>query len=641
MDQTERTSAPSSAHSPGTIAHSSLLSRRRKSLPTRSYAARKKSATVDSASPEVISSLISSLSTISVPLQSHFDNVPRIESDIVPPSPSFLRTEFPSLPPPPSAHGSNFGVTYGTLKSPGEPPESPYLHPDNAAAAPVVRMARGPSSSKAKTTFDPPPSPIRPTSKSSYTSAKKLYKDAAFGMISAEPIPPASAAPSIASSSSEGRKSLKGALGLLRRNSRGSVNDKEGKADRLHRTSSHSDNLKHNVAQNRGSLRSMHSMAGVIEEQRPVNVGAETRTATTVSAPPSRERQSLYSLREFAANGPGEGVESGWAIPARDSSLRHSFCASPKQKRTARHNRYSSIGSRETKVDSGVFGTSNNDADQVTKRIQELKDQQQKIKTELETDNTPDKSVLKMKDSNEALEAKETPIKPAASPQKPSEARHELSSPPTTTMVIEESAPTPAVQTGKNSRPTPRTGVPPPLKNAQSQPPSTRQSLDKLDQKDKLRSRQSLEKSTSTKGHKRSPSGPTSPGLMSIGDDRPSSVDSVDIGVSDYVSSPKLTQKIPHPTTGRMIAFSDVGDPKGHVVLCCLGMGLTRYLMAFYDELAQTLKLRLITLDRPGVGESGPYLDETGTPLGWPGECCSFLAYCFVVHSYRCRLTNQ
>ena len=69
-----------------------------------------------------------------------------------------------------------------------------------------------------------------------------------------------------------------------------------------------------------------------------------------------------------------------------------------------------------------------------------------------------------------------------------------------------------------------------------------------------------------------------------------------------------------------MIAFSEVGDPKGHVVLCCLGMGLTRYLMAFYDELARTLKLRLITLDRPGVGESEPYMDETGTPLGWPGK---------------------
>ena len=97
------------------------------------------------------------------------------------------------------------------------------------------------------------------------------------------------------------------------------------------------------------------------------------------------------------------------------------------------------------------------------------------------------------------------------------------------------------------------------------------------------------------------------------------------MAVDDYIFSPKLTQKVPHPTTGRTIAFSEVGDPKGHVVLCCLGMGLTRYLMAFYDELARTLNLRLVTLDRPGVGESGPHqLDEPSNPLSWPGKFCSF-----------------
>lgn len=42
--------------------------------------------------------------------------------------------------------------------------------------------------------------------------------------------------------------------------------------------------------------------------------------------------------------------------------------------------------------------------------------------------------------------------------------------------------------------------------------------------------------------------------------------------------------------------------------------------MAFYDELARTLKLRLITPDRPGVGESEPCLDGSGTPLNWPGK---------------------
>ncbi|KAJ2980137.1 hypothetical protein NUW58_g7026 [Xylaria curta] len=48
-------------------------------------------------------------------------------------------------------------------------------------------------------------------------------------------------------------------------------------------------------------------------------------------------------------------------------------------------------------------------------------------------------------------------------------------------------------------------------------------------------------------------------------------------------------------------------------------MGLTRYITAFYDELALALKLRLITPDRPGVGDSEAY-GGTTTPLSWPDD---------------------
>lgn len=606
MDRFQHTPALSAAN--GVPAQSALLARRRKSLPSRAHAARKSPSTVDPASPEVISSLISSLSTISVPVQSHFDNVPRIDPDI-PSAPSFLQTEFciPDPPPSSSSNGPGFGVTYGAQKSPGEPPDSPYLHPDDAADAPVVRMARAPPSPKVKTTFDPPASPIRPTSKGSYTSTRKAYEGATFGIISAEPPPPPiSTAPSIASSSSEGRRSLKDALGLLRKTSRGSIKDKERKADQVRKTTSYSDTMRYNVPRNRASIRSMYSMVDAAEERRPFSVGMEARTTNAVSAPPSRDNQSLQILKDPA---PG-GIGSGRTIPARESSLRHSFSSSSKYHRSTRHRRYSSVGDKDTKADNGVFEADNNEAEQVTKRIQQLKDQQQKIKSELETDNTPAKATR---------EATETPVEPFAPSQKPSEMHQEATSPAEAIAVVDESAPAPAVLTSK-SRTMPSTGTPLSSMADQPQSKSTRQSLDKLDQTDKLHHRQSLEPSTPTKRHKRSPSGPTSPARVSVAVDRPSSVDSVDIAVSDYVSSPKLTQKIPHPTTGRMIAFSEVGDPKGHVVLCCLGMGLTRYLMAFYDELARTLKLRLITLDRPGVGESEPYMDETGTPLGWPGK---------------------
>jgi hypothetical protein len=102
--------------------------------------------------------------------------------------------------------------------------------------------------------------------------------------------------------------------------------------------------------------------------------------------------------------------------------------------------------------------------------------------------------------------------------------------------------------------------------------------------------------------------------------ERLDSADSIDDAVEAYLYSPRLSQKIRHPQTGRVICFSEVGDPEGSAVICCVGMGLTRYITAFYDELALTLKLRLITPDRPGVGESEPYPDGSTTPLNWPGK---------------------
>ncbi|TQS37342.1 hypothetical protein Golomagni_02185 [Golovinomyces magnicellulatus] len=103
-------------------------------------------------------------------------------------------------------------------------------------------------------------------------------------------------------------------------------------------------------------------------------------------------------------------------------------------------------------------------------------------------------------------------------------------------------------------------------------------------------------------------------------DDRPSSAGSIDEAVEAYLCAPRLSQKIKHPQTGRVISFSEVGDSEGFAVFCCVGMGLTRYVTAFYDELASTLKLRLITPDRPGVGDSESYNDGTATPLSWPDD---------------------
>ncbi|RAR09349.1 alpha beta hydrolase fold-1 [Stemphylium lycopersici] len=99
-------------------------------------------------------------------------------------------------------------------------------------------------------------------------------------------------------------------------------------------------------------------------------------------------------------------------------------------------------------------------------------------------------------------------------------------------------------------------------------------------------------------------------------EERPASLDSIDLDVHRYLGSERLSQKIRHPQTGRIISFSEVGDPQGFAVFVCVGMGLTRFVMAFYDQLAATLKLRLITPDRPGIG--GSQVDPNGTPLSWP-----------------------
>lgn len=90
--------------------------------------------------------------------------------------------------------------------------------------------------------------------------------------------------------------------------------------------------------------------------------------------------------------------------------------------------------------------------------------------------------------------------------------------------------------------------------------------------------------------------------------------------VEEYLHSSRLSQTISDPQTGRVISFSEVGDPEGSVIFCCVGMGLTRFITAFYDELASTLKLRLVTPDRPGIGGSESHMDGLDTPLGWPDD---------------------
>ncbi|KAJ5489621.1 hypothetical protein N7539_004511 [Penicillium diatomitis] len=614
-------------------ADSALLNRRRrhKSVSQRDQPSNLPS---DPTSPEVISSLISSLSAISVPLNSHFDSIPRIDSED-PPTPVHHETT-PLKPtptrPPLIKNGSRMSVSTCAT---AEDHSQGLLHPDDAASPPVIRMARAPPSPKVQRS---PRSPrykpfksgeplSRPPSQESHTSVRTPSETAVFGTISTEPAPLSTKTPSVASTSSTGRaKSLKDHLGLLRKSSRELRSDQETSADRLRRSSSYTDSLWHNTPRHRPSLRSMYSMANVAEEMAPMEVlqkglleekkeeeeedmSAQPPTSNT---PPNRELPSSQTSPD-AAQQPG-GIGSGRAIPTRASSLRHrhSQSSSSRRRQSVRHSRYSSTASQDVAPAENGLPGSRNDAAQVIQKIQEVKDRHQK--------NTIEMAAV----DSLAGRSGTSPVRPSRSSRSRS---HIEQTPPLQQQTspiddfssfFHESAPSPLVKTGK---PRTLTGSPGLSAKPPTFPPHIQGQLSGKPGYEKLEQRQSMDPVSPRPSHRRTPSSPPAVGRPSLHNERPSSADSIDLAVEAYTISPKLTQRVPHPTTGRTIAFSEVGDPKGHVVLCCLGMGLTRYLMAFYDELARTLNLRLVTLDRPGVGESGQYSpDEPNTPLSWPDD---------------------
>ncbi|KAJ9300337.1 hypothetical protein DTO271G3_2454 [Paecilomyces variotii] len=609
-------------------------SRHRKSLPSRSTSAPTPQsadrANVPPASPEVISSLISSLSAISAPAQSLFDSFPNIDDHLgqsLPNSsqsessrgrPQSGRSRSRSKSKASNEHG--FGMDYGAYKVLEENTDTPFLHPDDAAVAPVVRMAPPPSSSKPKNSSGQEAPPLRPSSVGSCTPSTAAYDEfSGFGMISTEPGPRVSTANSIASSSSGGRRSLKGQLGLLKRASREFMQDKE--FDRLKKTSSQNDNLKLKMPRSRASLHSIRSMADLTEEiADDGDIGMQKKDSRG-----SSDGHRVLSLPlDTPAAGPG-GIGSGRLIPTRESSLRHSYGGTSNKKRRPRHTRYSSTGSKDLKIEGGIAEASN-EAEQVTKRIQQLKEQQKKIKSELEIDDTPSKPRRSHSASRPQASRMSSETRPKRSSYSGDSLLHKVEE--SGFDFQDESAPAPAVLTGTSSKSMKRNSGPLASKTTDIQPMLGKKSFDKSPRLDRSHSHRSAEFSpvSGVKQHRRTPSGRLSQRRLSMSDERPSSADSIDLAVEAYIDSPRLTRRVAHPTTGRVIAFSDVGDPKGYVVVCCLGMGLTRYLMAFYDELARTLKLRLVTLDRPGVGESEPCPD--GTPLGWPDDVaivCNYL----------------
>jgi hypothetical protein len=355
-------------------------------------------------------------------------------------------------------------------------------------------------------------------------------------------------------------------------------------------------------------LRSSHSMSNLAEEgegevAESVNSTyfLERPTLPSTSAHEhSQGQNSRWPSQAETPNFSPGGIGSGRIIPTRESSLRHT------RTRATSSKRYSS---RHSTLD-GDIPEVKPEEDGVSRRISELKDQQKKIRDELLKDNGTYDSP-KSTPNGRRLSATPAPATPNGHASRTEPTRKEFVE-LRGEDIIDESAPSPTVLTRRALS-----------NNKRSYGPLTPKPTG-LDRADSFHSpTQKLVKrhSADVKSHRRVLSGARSTTQRSsmMAEDRPSSADSIDVAVQEYLSAPRLTQRVTHPTTGRSIAFSEVGDPKGHVVFCCVGMGLTRYLTAFYDELARTLKLRLITPDRPGVGESEPCAQGTGTPLGWPG----------------------
>lgn len=86
------------------------------------------------------------------------------------------------------------------------------------------------------------------------------------------------------------------------------------------------------------------------------------------------------------------------------------------------------------------------------------------------------------------------------------------------------------------------------------------------------------------------------------------------------LTQPRLTRllTLKRPPNQRLtVSLADVGSPSGHPVIVFLGLGCVRYLVALYDEIAEAFGLRLICVDRWGLGRTGSVPDNERGFMEW------------------------
>ena len=90
--------------------------------------------------------------------------------------------------------------------------------------------------------------------------------------------------------------------------------------------------------------------------------------------------------------------------------------------------------------------------------------------------------------------------------------------------------------------------------------------------------------------------------------------------IAKYLKSRRLNRVISLTRpgqAGQVLSVAEVGNPEGYPVLVFLGLGCVRYLIALYDEVARAENIRLICIDRWGLGKSQDVDCERRGLLQW------------------------
>ncbi|KAK4169866.1 hypothetical protein QBC43DRAFT_38842 [Cladorrhinum sp. PSN259] len=539
------------------------------------------------ASPEVISSLITSLSVISRPLSNHFESPSYLSPIAGPGSP--INISFPGSP---TQSSGSFGVDYGAFSKPslGRLREENASLDELAASAPVIRTSKPPSGRSPLTAPKSPKSPSskesglrgllsrgsssafsRPSSKGSVGSAAESVASG-IGKLTVERSTTEPTSPGIEGHGLKKQKSFEG------------WGWKNGRSHRGLKYMSSREKLREKEADKK---RATYNIAGGGPPSGNTTPHLDPFAAESVINEETNLDERLDTIHA-----------SPRAIPTRDSSLRKTGSGAK---------RSSTRASRNSKRDSNTI---------------------------LETDE-PGASGRTSRNSHKKRHSGRHTLDPLRlSADMSSRANSALSVGPLTpsgnlfsdTDALDDGAPSPAIGQGRRRDREANTDANKRRSGRMTPDPFGGYASDSAVKSKRSSTRlKRLSGAPSPTPDKSSDRFSTN-GASTHGDhphvayERPPSADSIDDAVESYLCSPRLSQKIRHPQTGRVISFSEVGDPNGSAVFCCVGMGLTRYITAFYDELALTLKLRLITPDRPGVGDSEPYADGTATPLGWPDD---------------------